>query len=158
MRVLVAQINPTIGDFKENTSKILESFAIARKQKADLVLFPELAITGYPPEDFLLIPDFINESYRQLEIIIAECYDLTAIVGMPTRNEDEGEKHLYNSAAIIENGKLIGFQHKTLLPTYDVFDERRYFEPAMNPAKLWNLCCTCIVYKGSGTGASKAKS
>lgn len=129
MRVLIAQINPTIGDLEGNTQKILQGIQHARKKSAKLVLFPELCLSGYPPEDFLLLPHFVEAIQKQLEIIIPATEGLTAVIGMPRRNI-EGEKHLYNSAAIIQDKQLLGFQDKTLLPTYDVFDERRYFEPA----------------------------
>lgn len=130
MRVLIAQINPVIGDLKGNTKKVLNGIDVARKQGAKLVLFPELCLSGYPPEDFLLLPNFIDEVQKQLELIIPATAGLTAVVGLPRRNIEGGEKYLYNSAAVIQDKKLLGFQDKTLLPTYDIFDERRYFEPS----------------------------
>lgn len=134
MKVLLAQINPTIGDFNGNTKKILAYIAKAKALGADIVLFPELAITGYPPEDFLLLDEFLNASDNALEMIISATEGIIAIVGVPRRDDT----WLRNSAAVIEDGELLGFQDKTLLPTYDVFDERRYFEPS-SETKLWHL-------------------
>lgn len=130
MKILLAQINPIVGDLKGNTEKILQYIEKGREKKADIVLFPELALTGYPPEDFLLLSDFIDAVNLQLQTIINASKNIAVIVGTPRKNPDETEKFLYNSAAIIYDGKLIGFRDKSLLPTYDVFDERRYFEPA----------------------------
>ncbi len=104
----------------------------------DIVLFPELVICGYPPEDLLLHFSFIDAIEHCLEEIVHATYGLVAIVGVPRRNLEGGGKPLFNSAAIIEDGKLIGYQDKWLLPTYDVFDERRYFEPGKE-MRVWNL-------------------
>ncbi len=144
LRILVSQLNPTIGDLEGNTQKILQTLERARMQAIDVVLFPELTITGYPPEDLLLHPSFIDAVDRNLERIIHASYGLSAIVGLPRRNLQGQGKPLFNSAAIIEDGKLIGYQDKWLLPTYDVFDERRYFEPGTN-MQVWN-------FKGKKTG------
>jgi NAD+ synthase (glutamine-hydrolysing) len=136
MRFLLAQINPTIADLEGNTEKILQSIAKAQQLRADLVLFPELALTGYPPEDFLLLPHFIQSLNNYLEEIKKSSKELIVIVGTPRYGE---QGRLYSSAAIFNDGNLIGYQDKTLLPTYDVFAERRYFEPAKE-LHLWNLC------------------
>lgn len=138
MRILLAQINPTIGDFTGNTEKIISAINIARKQKARLVVFPELTITGYPPEDFLLLPHFIEEVENCLEAIVNASFNIGVIVGLPRRNRNSNGKPLFNSAAIIDDGKLLGFQDKSLLPTYDVFDELRYFEPSQSMS-LWEI-------------------
>lgn len=138
MRILLAQINPIIGDIEGNTEKILLSIKKATQSKADLVLFPELCLTGYPPEDFLLLPHFIEATQAALQKIIQKCLGVTVILGMPRYNADQIEKGLFNSAAIIQNQILIGFQDKILLPTYDVFDESRYFEPGSG-MRTWNL-------------------
>lgn len=135
----MAQVNPTIGDLKGNTEKILHGLKRGREKGADLVLFPELTISGYPPDDFLLLPHFIEAVSRSLQDIIKECKNITAVVGLPRQNPDRKEKGLYNSAAIIQNQALVGFEDKMLLPTYDVFAERRYFEPAAG-VRVWNLC------------------
>jgi len=129
MKVLVAQINPTIGALTENTRKIIGVLDRARAQKVDLVLFPELTICGYPPEDLVLHSAFIDDMEKCLEEIIHASTEIISLVGLVRRNLQSGGKPLLNSVAIIQNGKLIGFQDKALLPTYDVFDERRYFEP-----------------------------
>jgi NAD+ synthase (glutamine-hydrolysing) len=138
MRILIAQINPIIGDFKRNTEKILKSIKKGRQADADLVLFSELCLCGYPPQDFLLLPSFIDSVYHYLQIIVEECKEITAVIGLPRTNPDLKEKGLFNSAAIIQNQVLLGFQDKILLPNYDVFSERRYFEPG-HSIKLWNL-------------------
>jgi NAD+ synthase (glutamine-hydrolysing) len=127
-KTLLAQVNMTIGDFAGNQQKIINAIDEARKQNAHLVVFPELAISGYPPGDLLLLPHFIAKSAQVLESIIKHSKGIAIIVGLPRRNDKGGEKHLFNSAALIDDGMLIGFQDKLLLPTYDVFDELRYFE------------------------------
>lgn len=129
MRILAAQINPTIGDLGGNTRKIVEALRRARQKKVDIVLFPELSICGYFPDDLLLDPAFIDACAKKLEEIRPETKGLFAVIGLPRWNESGKEKPLYNSAAILADGKLLGFKNKTLLPTYDVFDERRFFEP-----------------------------
>jgi len=129
MRIFVAQINPTIGDLEGNTKKIIQMLKKARQQGCEIVLFPEMAICGYPPEDFVLHDSFITEVEAHLHKIIPETKGLMAIVGLVRRNLSTGEKALLNSAAIVKDGRLMGFYDKWLLPTYDVFDERRYFEP-----------------------------
>jgi NAD+ synthase (glutamine-hydrolysing) len=129
MRVLAAQINQTIGDFEGNTRRVIEALRRARQKKADIVLFPELTICGYFPDDLLLDPAFIDACAAQLEFIRPETKGLFAAVGLPRWNESGKEKPLYNSVAVLADGKLLGYKDKTLLPTYDVFDERRFFEP-----------------------------
>lgn len=126
MRILAAQINPTIGDFEGNTAKVLNGIKKAKREKCDLVLFPEMCLCGYPPDDFLLLHGFIEKAEEMLARVIAASAGLTAIVGLPRRGE--GMKGLKNSAAVIHDGRLLGFQDKALLPTYDVFDEGRYFD------------------------------
>jgi NAD+ synthase (glutamine-hydrolysing) len=123
VRIALAQINVTVGDLEGNTNKILEYMERARGLGADLVAFPELAVTGYPPEDLLLKPKFVKENLDQLQRIIAASTDITAVVGFVDLCDD-----LYNAAAIIQNGRLIGVYHKSYLPTYGVFDEDRYFQ------------------------------
>lgn len=129
MRVFVAQINQTIGDLEGNTARILSALKRAKEKKADIVLFPELTLSGYFPDDLLLDPAFIDAIWEKLEVIRPATVGLFVVVGLPRWNPNKKEKPLYNSAAVFENGKLLGFKNKTLLPTYDVFDERRYFEP-----------------------------
>jgi NAD+ synthase (glutamine-hydrolysing) len=125
MKVLIAQLDPTIGDFDGNAKKILKVL----EEKADIILFPEMAICGYPPEDLVLHQDFVLASEKALEKIVAKSQGKMVVVGLVRRNLTKGEKPLFNSAAILQDGKVVGFYDKALLPTYDVFDERRYFEP-----------------------------
>lgn len=138
MRIVLAQINPTVGDLQRNEKKILQGIDIARSQKADLIVFPELALTGYPPEDLLLMTHFIQATEQKMQALIPQCREISAIIGFPRSNLEGGEKHLYNSAAVISHSQLLGYYDKVLLPTYDVFDERRYFEPGKN-FPLWEI-------------------
>jgi NAD+ synthase (glutamine-hydrolysing) len=133
MRTLLAQLNPTIGALEANGDKIINALDEARARDCQMVIFPELAIPGYPPEDLLLLTTFIDGCARQLDRIIAASADLIVIVGTVRR-----EGRLRNTAAIIDDGRLVGFQDKMLLPTYDVFDEHRYFETASSQ-KVWEL-------------------
>ncbi len=127
MKVLVAQLNPTVGAFEKNTQKILKALKKAKEKKADIVLFPELSLSGYPPEDLLSHPAFIEIQKKCLEKIILASKDLLVFVGIARDNDSLKEKPLFNSCAIIRDGKLLGYYDKWLLPTYDIFDERRYF-------------------------------
>jgi NAD+ synthase (glutamine-hydrolysing) len=124
LRVGLAQINCTVGDLEGNTKKIVHYLDKAKKMGVELICFPELSITGYPPEDLLLKPQFIEDNLRALKRIIPKTEGLTAVVGFVDRN---GE--VYNAAAIIYNKKLAGVYHKIDLPNYGVFDEYRYFQP-----------------------------
>ena len=137
MKILVCQLDLTIGDFSGNVQKILKSIEKARKACADVVLFSELTVCGYPPEDLLLHKNFVLKGEEALEAIIPHTKGLMVVVGLVRRNLAKGEKPLFNSAAIIQDGKIVGFQDKALLPTYDVFDERRYFE-AGKEFKTWD--------------------
>ena len=121
LRIGVAQINTTVGDFAGNTQKILKSITDARALGIDLLSFPELAICGYPPEDLLFKPKFIEENRRALNQIIRQSADITAIVGFVDARDD-----IYDAAAIIHNGKLAGVYHKIFLPNYGVFDENMH--------------------------------
>lgn len=129
MKILLAQLNYTIGDLKGNTEKILESIFKAKNEKVDLIVFSELAICGYPPEDLLLEEGFLEAVDLCLQKIVQASQDLMVVVGLPRKNLSGQGNPLYNSAAVIKEGVLLGFYDKWLLPTYDVFDERRYFEP-----------------------------
>jgi len=123
LRLALAQINTTVGDLAGNRDKILARLEEARREKADIVIFPEMAITGYPPEDLLLKPDFVNHAMQTLEEIIPATGKLTAVVGTAYVEND-----LFNSAAVIHDGRLAGVYHKQFLPNYGVFDENRYFQ------------------------------
>ncbi len=124
LRVGMAQINCTVGDLEGNTRKIIQYLEKARKLGVELVCFPELSVTGYPPEDLLLKPQFIEDNLKALKKIIQKTENLTAIVGFVDKN---GE--IYNAAAVIHNKKLVDVYHKSNLPNYGVFDEYRYFQP-----------------------------
>ena len=123
LRIALAQINPTVGDFKGNVSKIIKYIGKAEKSGAHIVLFPELSITGYPPEDLLLKPKFIEDNLEALKMVQKRVRNIIAIVGFVDRKDD-----IYNAAAVIYNGKLIDTYHKIYLPNYGVFDEVRYFQ------------------------------
>lgn len=138
MRILLAQINPTVGAIQDNSLKIQQAIGCAKEKGVSLIVFPELALCGYPPEDLLLLPHFVNLLDETLHLIVKETKGIAAIIGTVRLNQDTKGKPLYNSAAIIVDGALLGFQDKMLLPTYDVFDERRFFEPA-HQMHLWNI-------------------
>ena len=124
IRIAMAQINPTVGDLAGNRDRIISTIGLARKAGADIVAFPELAVTGYPPEDLLLKPQFVKDNVGTLKDIMAATTGITAVVGFVDRKD-----LLYNAAAILHNGKLAYVYHKILLPNYGVFDEYRYFRP-----------------------------
>ncbi|MFA5418768.1 MAG: NAD+ synthase [Bacteroidales bacterium] len=129
MKIALAQLNYHIGNFDSNVNKILHSIQKAKSQGAELIVFSELAISGYPPRDFLEFTDFVDECGVALETIAPHCTGIAAIVGLPTYNNAPNGKPLFNSAGFIADGKVLQFVHKTLLPNYDIFDEYRYFEP-----------------------------
>jgi NAD+ synthase (glutamine-hydrolysing) len=124
LRLAMAQINVVVGDVDGNAQKILEWMDRARDADADIVSFPELALTGYPPEDLLLKPQFIDANLAALEKVVSRTRDITAIIGFVDRQDD-----IFNAAAIVQNGKLVTTYHKIYLPNYGVFDEFRYFQP-----------------------------
>jgi len=127
MRVAMAQINSTVGDLEGNAEKIREYIEEAKRRKADLVVFPELVVTGYPPQDLLHEKAFVTRNKEILEETVKSNSGIVGIVGF-VDYDDHG--NLYNAAAVFEGNRLAGTVHKTLLPTYDVFDEDRYFKPA----------------------------
>src|SRR5215510_13572337 len=129
MRVTVAQINTTNGDYEGNVGKILKAIEQAKKEASDLVVFPEITIQGYMSLDWFLDRDVARSALAPLDQVIAATEGLTAIVGTVRPNDQPTGRLLYNSAAIIRNQTLLGFADKTLLPEYDVFDDPRYFEP-----------------------------
>jgi NAD+ synthase (glutamine-hydrolysing) len=122
-RVSLAQINPTVGDIEGNVRRVIDDIGRARTLGADLVAFPELAITGYPPEDLLFKSAFIEANLAGLRDIVQAARDLTVVVGFVDKRQD-----IYNAAAIIHDGTLAGVYHKQFLPNYGVFDENRYFQ------------------------------
>src|SRR2546422_981456 len=123
LRLAMAQINVVVGDVEGNAQKIIEWLDRARDADADIVTFPELALTGYPPEDLLLKPQFIDANLSALDRIISRTHDITAIIGFVDRRDD-----IFNAAAIAQNRKLVTTYHKIYLPNYGVFDEFRYFQ------------------------------
>jgi NAD+ synthase (glutamine-hydrolysing) len=129
LKIALAQLNYHIGNFEENTSKIIQSIQKAEYENADLVVFSELALTGYPPRDFLEFHDFVDQSMQALETIAQHCTRTSVIIGVPTYNRTGKGKPLFNSAAVLSEGKVKQLIHKSLLPNYDIFDEYRYFEP-----------------------------
>lgn len=130
MKIALAQINPTIGAIADNSAKIRDAIKRATKAGADLVVFPELAVTGYPPKDLLLKPRFIDENIAAVAEIARDCRGCAALVGYVCRHTGENGRKLHNAAALMAEGKVVATYYKQLLPTYDVFDESRYFEPA----------------------------
>ena len=129
MKICLAQINPTIGAFKQNAGKICKFINTAKKQEADLVIFPEMSVVGYPPKDLLELSGFVDSNLKALEEIQNSVSGIAAIIGFVDRNVAQRGKALYNAAAYIKNRKIVSRHYKSLLPTYDVFDEDRYFEP-----------------------------
>jgi NAD+ synthase (glutamine-hydrolysing) len=123
IRIALAQLNPTVGDLAGNSGKILEASEAAREMGADLVAFPELILPGYPPEDLLLRPRFVEDNLKALQQLAGRIRGITAVVGFVDREED-----IFNAAAVIEEGKVAGVYRKVFLPNYGVFDEKRYFQ------------------------------
>ena len=140
MQIAIAQLNYHIGNFESNKQKIIDSINKAKNEGAELVIFAELSISGYPPRDFLEFDDFISKCDDSINEIAKHCKGIAAIVGNPRKNLNNKGKRLYNSAYFINEGKIEQISNKTLLPTYDIFDEYRYFEP--------NTDFSIIEYKG----------
>ncbi|MBP9196510.1 MAG: NAD+ synthase, partial [Saprospiraceae bacterium] len=140
MKITIAQLNYHIGNFEGNTAKMIAAIEQAKQAKADIVCFSELATCGYPPRDFLEFDDFIRLSDECIQTLCNHAVDIAVVVGAPSHNKDPKGKSLFNSAYFLAEGKVQFVQHKTLLPTYDIFDEYRYFEPA----KSWDV----VEYKG----------
>lgn len=130
MKIVLAQQNYHIGNFESNTNKIISAINEAKEQSADLIVFSELCICGYPPRDFVEFNDFINKCYKAIDEIKEHADTIGVLVGSPARNPVKEGKDLFNAAFLLYDKKIVGEVHKTLLPTYDIFDEYRYFEPA----------------------------
>lgn len=135
MKIFIAQQNYHIGNFEANTKKIIAAIREAKMKGGDLIIFSELSVCGYPPRDFLEFNDFIEQSSYAVNEIRKEADIIGVIIGAPTHNANPEGKDLHNSAYFLYNEQVIGIAHKTLLPTYDIFDEYRYFEPADS----WNI-------------------
>lgn len=140
MKIALAQLNYHIGNFENNTNKIVEHIQLAKSKGADLVVFAELAVCGYPPRDYLEFDEFIALCEDAAQKIAESCVEIACIIGLPVKNDILDGKDLFNAAYFIENGKVKAITKKALLPTYDVFDEYRYFEPASS--------FKCIDFKG----------
>ena len=140
MKIHLIQQNYHIGNFEGNTKKILEGIQVAKDAGSDIAVFSELCVCGYPPRDFLYFNDFIQKSLNAVEEIAAAAQGIAVIIGAPSINDAPGGKDLFNSAYFLADGKVQHLVHKTCLPTYDIFDEDRYFEPATS----WKV----IPYKG----------
>jgi NAD+ synthase (glutamine-hydrolysing) len=140
MKIALAQLNYHVGNFESNTAKIIEHIQKARTNGADLVVFAELCVCGYPSRDFLEFDEFIDLCEASAQKIAEECYGIACIIGLPTPNHRTEGKDLNNSAYFIEEGKVKAVANKALLPNYDIFDEYRYFEPSTE--------FNCIEFKG----------
>lgn len=140
MKIALAQQNYHIGNFDANTKKIIEGIQWAKQNGADLVVFPELSVCGYPPRDFLEFEDFINKCYAAIDAISTHADTIGVLIGAPARNAEPEGKDLYNTAYLLYEKQVKAMVHKTLLPNYDIFDEYRYFEPASE----WNI----VEFKG----------
>ncbi len=143
LRIALAQINVTVGDLQGNTAKIIENLERAKAHQATIVMFPELALAGYPPEDLLLKPGFAAANRTALESLLPHTHGLTAIVGFVDRGDD-----VFNAAAILHDGQLAGIYHKSLLPNYAVFDEDRYFARGDTPI-LFGLAAVASADSGA---------
>jgi NAD+ synthase (glutamine-hydrolysing) len=141
LRLGLAQINTTVGDLDGNAAKVLDYVGRARELGVDVLSFPEMTITGYPPEDLVLRPQFIRDNLAVLERVVKGCRGITAVVGFVDQKED-----IHNAAAIIHDGRLVDVYHKQFLPNYGVFDENRYFQAGTR--------CPVYVMAGIGVGVS----
>ena len=145
IRVAGAQLNLTVGDLEGNAARLLEAMAWAEGLQADVLLLPELAVTGYPPEDLLLRRRFIEANQQVLYRLAGKSGQTSAVLGFvdrtqgPAKRDDAGPGRLHNAAALLAGGRVRGIYHKVLLPNYGVFDEDRYFFPGAAPAALWDI-------------------
>lgn len=140
MKITIAQLDYHIGNFEGNTAKMVEAIKVAKEAGSDIVCFSELATCGYPPRDFLEFDDFIRLSDESIATLCSHARDIAVVVGAPSHNKEPKGKSLFNSVYFLADGEVKFVQHKTLLPTYDIFDEYRYFEPS----KTWEI----VEYKG----------
>ncbi len=140
MKIFLAQQNYHIGNFEYNTIKIITAIEEAKTKGADLIVFSEMCVCGYPARDFVEFDDFINKCYEAIDTIKEHSENIGVIIGSPARNPILQGKDLFNAAFFLYNKNIVAEIHKTLLPNYDVFDEYRYFEPAYD----WNV----VEFKG----------
>ncbi|MHB1307708.1 MAG: nitrilase-related carbon-nitrogen hydrolase, partial [Limisphaerales bacterium] len=136
MRIALAQINTTVGDLPANEARILTAYRRAEAEGVEVVLAPELAVTGYPPRDLLLRGGFVDRNLAVLDRLAAVTGATGLIVGFVGRSEIRPGRELTNSVALLQHGRVVATRGKSLLPTYDVFDEDRYFEPATHNAPV----------------------
>ncbi len=153
MKIALAQLNYHIGNFESNRDQIIQNIEIAKDQGAELVVFSELAVCGYYPNDLLERREFIDRCIESVHLIAAHCQGIAALVGAPSINSSPNGKMLFNSAYFLKNGKIESIHSKTLLPTYDIFDEYRHFEPnrtfnliELNGLKLAVTICEDLWY------------
>ena len=146
MKIFLAQQNYHIGNFEDNTKKIICAIEEAKTQGGDIIVFSELCVCGYPPRDFLEFDDFIGKCYKAVEEIKEHANTIAVIIGAPDKNTNPKGKDLFNAAYFLYDKKIKAIAHKTCLPTYDIFDEDRYFEPAYE----WNV----IEFKGKKLGVT----
>ena len=140
MKIFIAQQNYHIGNFESNTQKIIDAIEVAKTQGADIIMFSELSVCGYPPRDFLEFNDFLNKCTESIDKIKQHADSIAVIVGAPDKNKRTQGKDLHNAAWFLYEKEVKAVIHKTCLPNYDVFDEYRYFEPAYD----WNI----VEFKG----------
>lgn len=146
MIIRIQQLNPTIGDIKNNSAAILKAMNKAEEDAVDLLILPELVVCGYPPMDLLERPSFLHRIYQVNSQIIDQSGNTAVLFGSVTANSSAFGRKCFNSALLVQNGKKVGQTHKTLLPTYDVFDDYRYFEP--------NKEFSCIEFQGRKLGVT----
>jgi len=132
MKIAIAQINPIVGDFQGNCAKIVDRAAVAKRDGCDLVVFSELVLSGYPPRDLLEKKDFVAANQAALEYLMSRIRGIGVVCGYAAENPARDGKNLFNAAVLFEDGHVVHRSHKRLLPTYDVFDESRYFEPGQD--------------------------
>ena len=146
MRIGLAQLNTIVGDLVGNRRKIIAAYETLVEQGAELVVFPELVVCGYPPRDLLFKRRFVSDVEESVNEILKSIKEVPALIGTVVANTDEHGRHCYNAAAFCVNGQIEATARKCLLPTYDVFDEDRYFEPATTP--------TVVEYAGKRIGVT----
>src|SRR5690606_156663 len=126
----IAQLNYQIGNLKANSEMIIAALDEGKRQGVDLVVFAEMALTGYPAKDLWVSPDFIAQTEEAMKRVAAHCHGIACVLGMPLLNKTGRGKPLFNAAVLLADGRVRGSASKALVPDYDVFDEFRYFQPA----------------------------